>query len=67
MLRTDEGAMPEWRCNSQPGDGAIREIGQAIEELSQIAIAIAAPVDQQVSATQEISRKVPQAARGTTK
>ena len=45
--------------------GAIREISDSIEKLSEISSAIAAAVEEQGSATQEISRNVQQAAVGT--
>jgi len=44
---------------------AIKEIGGTIGNISEIAAAIAAAVEQQGAATQEISRNVQQAARGT--
>jgi len=44
---------------------AIRGITKTIEEINQIATAIAAAVEQQGAATQEISRNVMQAAQGT--
>jgi methyl-accepting chemotaxis protein len=43
----------------------IREIGETIRRISEIASAIAAGVEQQGAATQEISRSVQQAAEGT--
>lgn len=45
--------------------GAIREIGDTIKELDKVATAIAAAVEQQGSATQEIARAVQEAAHGT--
>jgi methyl-accepting chemotaxis protein len=45
---------------------AIKEIGDTIGQMSEIASAIAAAVEQQGAATQEISRNVQQAANGTT-
>uniref|UniRef100_UPI00223B95A2 methyl-accepting chemotaxis protein n=1 Tax=Stenotrophomonas sp. AS012628 TaxID=2597656 RepID=UPI00223B95A2 len=45
---------------------AIKEIGGTIGRLSEIASAIAAAVEQQGAATQEISRNVQEAAQGTT-
>ncbi|MBR0703523.1 methyl-accepting chemotaxis protein [Bradyrhizobium diazoefficiens] len=45
--------------------GAIREISGTIERLSEISSAVAAAVEQQGAATQEISRNVLQAAHGT--
>jgi methyl-accepting chemotaxis protein len=44
---------------------AIRDIGTTITEISQIAVAIAAAVEEQQSATQEIARTVQEAASGT--
>ncbi|MFL9501234.1 methyl-accepting chemotaxis protein [Rhodopseudomonas palustris] len=44
---------------------AIREIGQTIGRMSEISSAIAAAVEEQGAATQEISRNVQQAAHGT--
>jgi methyl-accepting chemotaxis protein len=46
--------------------GAIKEIGDTIGKMSEIASTIAAAVEQQGAATQEISRNVQQAAQGTT-
>ncbi|MBC7580985.1 MAG: HAMP domain-containing protein [Tardiphaga sp.] len=46
--------------------GAIREIGDTIGRMSEIASTIASAVEEQGAATQEISRNVQQAARGTT-
>ena len=45
---------------------AIREIGNTIGQMSEIASTIASAVEQQGAATQEISRNVQQAAAGTT-
>ena len=45
--------------------GAIREISDTIERLSEIASAIAAAIEEQGAATQEIARNVQQAAHGT--
>src|SRR3979490_477565 len=45
---------------------AIRDIGDTIGKMSEIASTIAAAVEQQGAATQEISRNVQQAAQGTT-
>jgi methyl-accepting chemotaxis protein len=44
---------------------AIKEIGETIGKMSEIASAIAAAVEEQGAATQEISRNVQQAAHGT--
>jgi methyl-accepting chemotaxis protein len=45
--------------------GAIKDISDTIEKLSEISSAIAAAVEEQGAATQEISRNVQQAAQGT--
>ncbi|CAN5496965.1 methyl-accepting chemotaxis protein [soil metagenome] len=45
---------------------AIKEIGDTIGKMSEIASTIASAVEEQGAATQEISRNVQQAARGTT-
>ncbi|MET4175073.1 methyl-accepting chemotaxis protein [Bradyrhizobium sp. LA6.1] len=45
--------------------GAIKDISDTIERLSEISSAIAAAVEEQGAATQEISRNVQQAAEGT--
>jgi methyl-accepting chemotaxis protein len=45
---------------------AIKEIGVTIGQISEISTAIAAAVEQQGAATQEIARNVQQAARGST-
>ncbi|WP_177234571.1 methyl-accepting chemotaxis protein [Bradyrhizobium sp. cf659] len=45
--------------------GAIRDISDTIEKLSEISSTIAAAVEEQGAATQEISRNVQQAAQGT--
>jgi methyl-accepting chemotaxis protein len=50
---------------TQQSVGAIKDISQTIEKLSEISSAIAAAVEEQGAATQEISRNVQQAARGT--
>jgi methyl-accepting chemotaxis protein len=50
---------------TQESVSAIREIGSTISRLSEIASAIAAAVEEQGAATQEIARNVQQAARGT--
>jgi methyl-accepting chemotaxis protein len=50
---------------TQSSVGAIRDIGQTIARMSEIASTIASSVEQQGVATQEISRNVQQAARGT--
>jgi methyl-accepting chemotaxis protein len=50
---------------TQDSVGAIRDIGSSIARLSEIASAIAAAVEEQGAATQEIARNVQQAAQGT--
>jgi methyl-accepting chemotaxis protein len=50
---------------TQESVGAIKEIGDTIARMSEIAATIAAAVEQQGAATQEISRNVQQAASGT--
>ncbi|WP_156936845.1 methyl-accepting chemotaxis protein [Bradyrhizobium sp. WSM2254] len=50
---------------TQQSVGAIKDISDTIERLSEISSAIAAAVEEQGAATQEISRNVQQAAEGT--
>jgi methyl-accepting chemotaxis protein len=50
---------------TQDSVGAIKEISSTIERLSEISSTIAAAVEEQGAATQEISRNVQQAAQGT--
>jgi methyl-accepting chemotaxis protein len=50
---------------TQESVGAIREIGDIIGKMSEIASTIASAVEEQGAATQEISRNVQQAAQGT--
>ena len=50
---------------TQESVGAIRDISNTIERLSEISSAIAAAVEEQGAATQEISRNVAQASQGT--
>ncbi len=50
---------------TQDSVGAIRDIGGSIGRLSEIASAIAAAVEEQGAATQEIARNVQKAAQGT--
>ncbi|MGY4297969.1 methyl-accepting chemotaxis protein [Bradyrhizobium sp. i1.4.4] len=50
---------------TQEAVGAIKDISDTIERLSEISSAIAAAVEEQGAATQEISRNVQQAAEGT--
>jgi methyl-accepting chemotaxis protein len=52
---------------TQESVGAIKEIGGTIGQIAEIASAIAAAVEEQGAATQEISRNVTQAANGTAK
>jgi methyl-accepting chemotaxis protein len=51
---------------TQESVGAIKEIGDTIGRMSEIASTIASAVEEQGAATQEISRNVQQAAHGTT-
>ena len=50
---------------TQDSVGAIKEIGDTIARMSEISSAIAASVEEQGAATQEISRNVQHAAHGT--
>jgi methyl-accepting chemotaxis protein len=50
---------------TQDSAGAIMKIGQTIARMSEISSTIAAAVEEQGAATQEIARNVQQAARGT--
>jgi methyl-accepting chemotaxis protein len=50
---------------TQESVGAIKDISNTIEKLSEISSTIAAAVEEQGAATQEISRNVQQAAQGT--
>ncbi|MCK1303933.1 MULTISPECIES: HAMP domain-containing methyl-accepting chemotaxis protein [unclassified Bradyrhizobium] len=50
---------------TQDSVGAIKEIGNTIARMSEISSAIAAAVEEQGAATQEISRNIQQAANGT--
>ncbi len=50
---------------TQESVGAIKEIGDTIGRMSEIASTIAAAIEEQGAATQEISRSVQQAAHGT--
>jgi methyl-accepting chemotaxis protein len=50
---------------TQESVGAIKEIGDTISRMSEIASAIAAAIEEQGAATQEIARNVQQAANGT--
>ncbi|MEZ5786845.1 MAG: methyl-accepting chemotaxis protein [Xanthobacteraceae bacterium] len=51
---------------TQESVGAIKEIGETISHIAEIAAAIAAAVEEQGAATQEIARNVQQASQGTT-
>ena len=64
---TDEIAAQIGAIQSATRDsvGAIEGIGKTISEISEIAGAIAAAVEEQGAATQEIARNVQQAAQGT--
>jgi methyl-accepting chemotaxis protein len=50
---------------TQESVGAIKDIGDTIGRMSEIASTIASAVEEQGAATQEISRNVQQAAQGT--
>jgi methyl-accepting chemotaxis protein len=65
---TDEigGQIAGMQTATQESVSAIKQIGSTIRQISEIAGTIAAAVEQQGSATQEITRNVQQAARGTT-
>ena len=52
---------------TQESVAAIKEIGDTIGQISEIAATIATAVDQQGSATQEIARSVQHVAQGTEK
>jgi methyl-accepting chemotaxis protein len=64
---TDEIAAQIAAMQQETGDSvaAIKEIGTTIGRISEISATIAAAVEQQGAATQEIARNVQQAARGT--
>jgi methyl-accepting chemotaxis protein len=61
-IGTQIGAM---QAATQDSVGAIKEIGETIGRIANIATTIATAVEQQGAATQEISRNVHQAAKGT--
>jgi methyl-accepting chemotaxis protein len=67
-LRAERSAPsgPDIQSATQTSVDAIREIGDTIGKISEISSTIAAAVEQQGAATQEISRNVQQAAQGTT-
>ncbi|MDQ2082436.1 HAMP domain-containing methyl-accepting chemotaxis protein [Xanthobacteraceae bacterium Astr-EGSB] len=60
------GQIAGMQTATQDSVGAIKEIGDTIRHISEIAGTIAAAVEEQGSATAEITRNVQQAARGTT-
>jgi methyl-accepting chemotaxis protein len=61
-IGTQIGAM---QMATQDSVGAIKEIGETIGRIANIATTIAAAVEEQGAATQEIARNVHQAAKGT--
>jgi methyl-accepting chemotaxis protein len=61
------GQIAEMQAATQESVAAIKEIGGTITRISDIAASIAAAVEQQGAATQEITRNVQQAAGGTAK
>lgn len=61
-IRTQIAGM---QAETKESVAAIKEIGTTIDQISEIAGAIAAAVEQQGAATQEISRNIQQAAQGT--
>ena len=60
------GQIAEMQSATQDSVAAIKEIGGTIGRISEIATTIASAVEEQVAATQEITRNVQQAAAGTT-
>src|SRR5262249_50987654 len=58
--------IPGMQSATQESVAAIKEIGGTIGRISEIAATIAAAVEEQGAATQEISRNVQQASQGTT-
>ena len=64
---TDEirGQIAGMQTATQESVGAIKEIGQTIERISEIATGVAAAVEEQGASTHEIARNVQQAAQGT--
>jgi methyl-accepting chemotaxis protein len=64
---TDEisGQITAIQLATRDSVGAIKEIGSTIARIAEIASAIAAAIEQQGAATQEIARNVQQAAQGT--
>jgi methyl-accepting chemotaxis protein len=65
---TDEirGQIAGMQTATQESVAAIKEIGETIARISQIATTVAAAVEEQGASTQEIARNVQQAAHGTT-
>jgi methyl-accepting chemotaxis protein len=59
------GKIAEMQTASAHSVGAVGEIGETIRKINEIATAIAAAVEQQGAATQEIARNVQQASAGT--
>jgi methyl-accepting chemotaxis protein len=64
---TDEIASQVHQIQGATGEavGAIRDIATTIEDVHRIAVGVAAAVEQQQAATQEIARNVVEASRGT--
>jgi methyl-accepting chemotaxis protein len=64
---TDEirGQIAGMQTATQESVAAIKEIGETIARISQIATTVAAAVEEQGASTQEIARNVQQAAQGT--
>lgn len=60
------GRIEEMQTATQSSVSEIQEIVKVIGEINQIATVIAAAVEQQTAATQEIARNVTEASRGTT-
>jgi methyl-accepting chemotaxis protein len=66
---TDEiaGQIAGMQSETTAAVGAIKEIGGTIEHISEIATTIAAAVEEQGAATQEIARNIGEASKGTTR
>jgi methyl-accepting chemotaxis protein len=64
---TDEirGQIAGMQTATQESVGAIKEIGETIARISQIATTVAAAVEEQGASTHEIARNIQQAAQGT--
>jgi methyl-accepting chemotaxis protein len=64
---TDEirGQIAGMQSATQESVGAIKEIGETIARISQIATTVAAAVEEQGASTHEIARNIQQAAQGT--